>query len=226
MEEYLSAMTDILISNKGTLDKYIGDAVMGFFNAPVRIEKSEYLACKTALEQQECLIELNQKWEREGIPHIAIRIGIDTGEAMVGNIGSKDRFNYTVIGDHVNLASRLEGVNKEYLTKICVSENTYKKTKEDFFYRELDMIRVKGKIQGIKIYELVGYLDDMSIKKEKYLTYESALALYYNGEYKKAQKIFSLNIEDLASAIMTKRCQDALDKKIEVVNGVYEMKTK
>lgn len=147
MEEYLSAMTDILISNKGTLDKYIGDAVMGFFNAPLYIEKSEYLACKTALEQQERLIKLNKKWKKNGIPHIMARIGINTGEAMVGNIGSKDRFNYTVIGDHVNLASRLEGVNKEYLTKICVSENTYKKTNRDFFFRELDTIRVKGKVQ-------------------------------------------------------------------------------
>lgn len=129
MEEYLSAMTDILIVNKGTLDKYIGDAVMGFFNAPIRIEKSEYLACKTALEQQEKLVELNKKWEQEGIAPIMVRIGIATGEAMVGNIGSKDRFNYTVIGDYVNLASRLEGVNKEYLTKICVSESTYEKTR-------------------------------------------------------------------------------------------------
>ncbi len=108
MEEYLSAMTDILIANKGTLDKYIGDAVMGFFNAPLYIEKSEYLACKTALEQQAKLIELNKKWQKEGIPMIIARIGIATGEAMVGNIGSKNRFNYTVIGDYVNLASRLE----------------------------------------------------------------------------------------------------------------------
>lgn len=108
MEEYLSEMTDILIRNNGTLDKYIGDAVMGFFNAPLSIERSEYWACKTALEQQQRITELNKKWIQEGIPNIAARIGIDTGEAMVGNIGSRNRFNYTVIGDHVNLASRLE----------------------------------------------------------------------------------------------------------------------
>lgn len=108
LEEYLSEMTDILIRNKGTLDKYIGDAVMGFFNAPLSIERPEYWACKTALEQQEKITELNKKWVQEGIPNIAARVGIDTGEAMVGNIGSRNRFNYTVIGDHVNLASRLE----------------------------------------------------------------------------------------------------------------------
>jgi adenylate cyclase len=226
MEEYLSAMTDILISNKGTLDKYIGDAVMGFFNAPIRIERSEYLACKTALEQQEKLIELNKKWKEEGIPLIVARIGIATGEAMVGNIGSKDRFNYTVIGDYVNLASRLEGVNKEYLTKICVSASTYAKTKDDFFYRELDMIRVKGKTEGVRIYELVGFISDTCLKREKYHTYEQALVLYYGGDYKKAQEIFSGNVEDLASAIMAKRCQDVLDAKIEVIDGVYEMKGK
>ncbi len=226
MGEYLSAMTDILIANKGTLDKYIGDAVMGFFNAPLHIERSEYLACKTALEQQAKLVELNKEWEKQWIPHIVARIGIDTWEAMVGNIGSKDRFNYTVIGDHVNLASRLEGVNKEYLTKICVSENTYKKTKEDFIYRELDTIRVKGKTQWVKIYELVGFAHDTAIARDKYTTYESALALYYEGKYKQAQDLFAANKEDLASAIMTKRCQAVLDGKIEVINGVYEMKVK
>ena len=226
MQEYLSAMTDILISNKGTLDKYIGDAVMGFFNAPIYIEKSEYFACKTALEQQEWLVELNKKWEKEGIPTIVSRIGINTGEAMVGNIGSEVRFNYTVIGDHVNLASRLEWVNKEYGTKICVSENTYEKTKEDFFFRELDIIRVKGKEQGIKIYELVGYINDSFSPREKYRTYESALALYYKGEYKKAQSIFASNTEDITSLIMMKRCQDILSGKIEMIDGVYEMKTK
>ena len=226
MEEYLSAMTDILIANKGTLDKYIGDAVMGFFNAPLYIEKSEYLACKTALEQQAKLIELNKKWQKEGIPMIIARIGIATGEAMVGNIGSKNRFNYTVIGDYVNLASRLEWVNKEYLTKICVSESTFEKTKSEFFYRELDMIRVKGKAQWVRIYELVSFAHDTSFSRNKYYAYEKALVCYYAGEYKKAQEIFSENTEDLASAIMTKRCQDVIDGKIEVVGWVYEMKTK
>lgn len=222
MEEYLSEMTDILIYNKGTLDKYIGDAVMGFFNAPLSIERPEYWACKTALEQQQKITELNKKWVLEGIPNIAARIGIDTGEAMVGNIGSRDRFNYTVIGDHVNLASRLEGVNKEYLTKICVSESTYQKTKGDFAFRELDTIKVKGKTKGVKIYELIGFASDI-IDMEKYRTYEQALSLYYRGEYKKARDIFNTNGSDLASAIMTKRCDEAIAGTITVINGVYTM---
>jgi adenylate cyclase len=191
-------MTDILIQNKGTLDKYIGDAVMGFFNAPLTIERPEYWACKTALEQQQKITELNKKWVLEGIPNITARIGIDTGEVMVGNIGSRNRFNYTIIGDHVNLASRLEGVNKEYLTKICVSESTYQKTKEDFIFRELDTIKVKGKTKGVKIYELVGFASD-SLDREIYRTYEKALALYYKGEYKKAYDLFTTNTPDPTS---------------------------
>jgi adenylate cyclase len=198
LEEYLSEMTDILIQNKGTLDKYIGDAVMGFFNAPLTIERPEYWACKTALEQQQKITELNKKWVLEGIPNITARIGIDTGEVMVGNIGSRNRFNYTIIGDHVNLASRLEGVNKEYLTKICVSESTYQKTKEDFIFRELDTIKVKGKTKGVKIYELVGFASD-SLDREIYRTYEKALALYYKGEYKKAYDLFTTNTPDPTS---------------------------
>ena len=101
-------MTDILIKNQGTLDKYIGDAVMGFFGAPHVVDRPAYRACKTALEQQKKLHALNVMWQKQGIPPIIARIGINTGEAMIGNIGSKVRFNYTAIGDNVNLASRLE----------------------------------------------------------------------------------------------------------------------
>lgn len=141
--EYLSQMTDILIRNKGTLDKYVGDAVMGLFGAPLRIDRPEALACKTALEQQSRLRMLRSKWKKEGLPKVEARIGIHAGEAMIGNIGSKTRFNYTAMGDTVNLASRLEGVNKEYGTFICVSETVVERTGSEFVFRELDTIKVK-----------------------------------------------------------------------------------
>ncbi len=108
ISEYLSEMTDILVRNNGTLDKYIGDAVMGFYGAPLPLERSSYWACRTALEQQTRMRELNLKWGADSIPRITTRIGIHQGEVMVGNIGSKNRFNYTAMGDNVNLASRLE----------------------------------------------------------------------------------------------------------------------
>lgn len=180
MNEYLSEMTNILVQNNGTLDKYIGDSVMGFFGAPLPLERSSYWACKTALEQQQRLIELNTKWITQNIPHIVTRIGIHSGEVMVGNIGSKKRFNYTVMGDNVNLASRLEGVNKEYGTLICVSAQVVAEVgADDFVFRRLDRIRVKGKEESVEIFELVGFQSTQNHafeEKRKYIeAYETAL---------------------------------------------------
>jgi len=144
LNNYFSEMTKILIKNQGTLDKYIGDAVMAFFSAPLKVDRHSYLACKTALEQSEKLTKINQENTLKNLPQIEIRIGINTGEAMHGNLGSKGRkINYTVIGDNVNLASRLEAINKNYGTRIIVSESTYKATQDEFIFRELDTIQVK-----------------------------------------------------------------------------------
>ena len=225
LSEYLSEMTNILIANKGTLDKYIGDAVMGFFNAPLTIDNPAHHACITALEQQKAIKILNEKWSLQGIPPINARIGINTGEAIVGNIGSQDRFSYTAIGDSVNLAARLEWVNKEYGTFICVSESTYLQAKDQFSFRELDTIKVKWKTKGVKIYELLGYKDDTN-NIEKYTTYNDALYRYYSGLYTEAQKIFLSVPDDDAAEMMAERCQDALDGIIEVIDGIYEMKVK
>ena len=224
--EYLSEMTDILLKNKWTLDKYIWDAVMGFFNAPVIIERPEFMACKTALESQERLTILNEKWKWLGLPPLQMRIWINSWDAMVWNIWSKERFNYTVIWDNVNLASRLEAVNKEYLTSNIVSEETYLAVKDEFYFRELDTIKVKWKTERIKIYELLWYKDDTKVDREKISKYEIGLHLYYSWEYEKAKKIFFLNKWDKPSAIMYIRCQEIIDWKVEVINGVYSMKSK
>lgn len=224
--EYLSQMTDILIQNKGTLDKYVGDAVMGLFGAPLPLENAEVLACRTALEQQARLRMLRFKWKKEGLPVVETRIGIHAGEAMIGNIGSKTRFNYTAMGDTVNLASRLEGVNKEYGTFICVSETVAKRAADEFVFRELDTIKVKGKTEGVKIFELVGFSDDANLDRGKITKYESALALYRQGDFALAKTGFSAISGDAPSGVMADRCQLLLKGKTILENGIFTMTTK
>ncbi|MDQ1343569.1 MAG: Adenylate/guanylate cyclase protein [Patescibacteria group bacterium] len=226
ISEYLSQMTDILIRNRGTLDKYIGDAVMGFFGAPLPMEKPEAAACRTALEQQARLRMLRTQWKKEGIPTVSARIGIHAGEAMVGNVGSKTRFNYTVMGDTVNLASRLEGVNKEYGTLICVSETVAERAKDEFVFRELDTIKVKGKTEGVRIFELMGFADDPYVDRKKIARYEEALTAYRDGRFSEAKKLFDVNLSDLPSIMMSFRCESLIKGETTLENGTYSMKTK
>lgn len=147
MTAYLSRMTDILIGQGGTLDKYIGDAVMGFFGAPLDIPDHAVRACHTALLMRAALPAFNHEIGLKGIEPIDFRVGIASGEVIVGNIGSEERFNYTVLGDTVNVASRLEGIGKEYAVNIVISENTRNALDSRFFVRELDTIAAKGKTE-------------------------------------------------------------------------------
>ncbi|MDX9897411.1 MAG: CHASE2 domain-containing protein [Spirochaetia bacterium] len=156
---YFTAMTDLAIEYSGTLDKYIGDAMMAFWGAPLPLANHAVLACKCALKQMKVLDELNNSWPEA--KHIHIGIGINTGIMTVGNMGSKQRMNYTSMGDNVNLCSRLEATNKEYGTSIIISEYTYAQVKDTFIVRELDNIRVKGKNKPVLIYELVDCLESI-----------------------------------------------------------------
>ncbi len=156
LSEYFDEITKILSAQKATVDKYIGDGVMAFWGAPVPDEAHAYHACAAALACQARLRELNRKWESEGEVPLHTRIGISTGETVVGNVGSSERINYTVMGDNVNLASRLEGVNKLYGTNIIVNAATYEAVADRFWFRPLDIVAVKGKTEGTTIYELLG----------------------------------------------------------------------
>jgi adenylate cyclase len=156
---YLQSMTDIIIKYFGTLDKYIGDAVMAFWGAPIEMEDHALNACKASIEMMEALKVMNKKWESENKPILEIGIGINTGDMIVGNMGSAARMDYTLMGDNVNLGSRLEGTTKFYRIGIIISEFTYQYVKDDIIARELDLIRVKGKALPVKIYELMAIKD-------------------------------------------------------------------
>lgn len=153
LNEYLSAMTDIIFQYQGTLDKYVGDEIMAFWNAPLEQKAHADMACRAALDMMEKLHQLNRSWpERK---RLNIGIGLNTGIMVVGNMGSKNRMDYTLMGDNVNLGARLEGTNKFYGTNIIISEFTHQTVKDRFVCRELDTIRVKGKQRPVKIYELL-----------------------------------------------------------------------
>ncbi len=158
INKYLSRMTDIIMDYRGTVDKYIGDAIMAFWGAPLDDPDHPLRACQASLEMLKALGELNAELPPER--QLDIGIGINTGIATIGNMGSTKKKNYTAMGDTVNLASRLEGVNKMFHTRIIISESTFERVKDKVIARQLDVIRVKGKKQPVKIYELIGMLED------------------------------------------------------------------
>ncbi|MEW5819859.1 MAG: adenylate/guanylate cyclase domain-containing protein [Cyanobacteriota bacterium] len=157
LNEYLFNMTTIIFNNNGTLDKFIGDAIMAFWGAPIDEKDHALLAVKTALEMKDKVKELNYDWEKIYKHKVHIGIGINTEEVVVGNIGSEKFMDYTVIGDGVNLASRLEGLNKKYGTTIIIGENTYRLVKDHVNVRHLGSEKVKGKVEDTEIYELIGF---------------------------------------------------------------------
>jgi len=159
LNEYLTAMTGIILEYEGTLDKYVGDEIMCFWGAPLPQEDHALLACQCALKQMEVLGQLNERWPPER--QINIGIGINSGIMTVGNMGSLQRMDYTLTGDNVNLGARLEGTNKSYFTNIIMSEYTYGLVKDKVMARELDNIRVKGKNQPVLIYELIDAIDGL-----------------------------------------------------------------
>ncbi|MCX7820374.1 MAG: adenylate/guanylate cyclase domain-containing protein [Brevinematales bacterium] len=157
LNNYFSKMAEIVINLDGTLDKYIGDNVMAFWGAPIEIEDQEYKACEAAIKMLYTVEDMNKELKQKGIPPINLTIGINTGIVVVGNVGSEQQTNYTAIGDNVNLASRVKGLNKYFHTHIIITENTYEAVKDKFYIRELDLTKVKGKTKPVRIYELIDF---------------------------------------------------------------------
>ncbi len=156
VNRFLSPMTDIIMNNEGTIDKYMGDCIMAFWNAPLDVEEQEKKATKASVEMYEALEDLNAELEAEDLLPINIGVGINTGSVVVGNMGSDQRFDYSVLGDAVNLAARLEGQTKSYGVKTIVGEDTAKELYDDFATLEIDSIAVKGKTDAVTIYTVLG----------------------------------------------------------------------
>jgi adenylate cyclase len=193
LNEYLTEMTEIIIKNKGTVDKFIGDAILAEFGMPIYMEDHSDCAVESALLMHRRLIELDKSWSRNELPSLKARIGINTGRVVVGNMGSENVFDYTVIGDPVNLASRLEGANKLYNTSILISEATYKDLgKSKFQVRVVDIVKVKGKTKAVKIYEPYAFSDDKVLDNDKYYfeLYEKGFELYLQRDFANAKVSF------------------------------------
>jgi adenylate cyclase len=154
LNEYFSAMSDVIFSNQGTLDKFIGDAIMAIYGAPLELADGAYKCVKTALEMREKLVLLNEKWQKEGKPQIQAGFGINTGEAIVGNIGSERRMEYTAIGDMVNVAARIEGETES--NQIFITEATLQELGNRVTVKKLSPVRLKGKSSKVQIYGVTG----------------------------------------------------------------------
>ena len=224
---YFSLLAHTITSNKGTIDKYIGDSIMAFWGAPVEIDKKKHaeLACRSALICQTQGFNLSNMWKREGKPRFRTRFGIHTGEVVVGNMGSDERINYTVLGDNVNLASRLEGLNKYYGTEIIVSDATHNLVKDLFEFRALDKITVKGKTQAIFIYELLAEKDKLDQKVLRaYRVYETGLKYYLSGDWDnciKYMKDVEKHLNDKAAQVIIERAENFKANPPKKWNGVY-----
>lgn len=232
LTRYLTPMTQIVFSNKGTLDKYMGDAMMAFFGAPIFFPDHAKYGCRAALQNLEKLKELQKEFSELGLPHIDIGIGLNSAEMSVGNMGSDIVRNYTVMGDAVNLGSRLEGITKEYGVRIVLSQFTYSDVKDEFTCRELDRVKVKGKNEPVKIYELVSEGTPSDQKTANMLShFNQGYGLYSERNFKEALEAFKLALAQLPgdgpSELYVERCEEYIANPPSADwDGVFTMKTK
>jgi adenylate cyclase len=207
LSAYLTAMMDELLAEQATLDKFLGDGIMAYFGAPLPDPRHAVRACRAALAMQRRLADINTRtptpWR--------MRIGLNTGAAVAGNMGTNTIFNFTVIGDTVNLASRLEGANKEYGSLILAGEETWRRSADDFEWRELDWLRVKGATRPMPIYELLGEKGSLTAARRHAISlFADGLAAYRAGRWDIAERVLrdaqALDSTDRPVAVLLARC--------------------
>lgn len=228
---YLTRMTEEIYNTSGTVDKFIGDAIMAFYGAPVPNEKHAQLACRCALQSVKKLEQLNIELKGRNFPHLEMGMGINTGDVSVGNMGSSMIQNYTVMGDAVNLASRLEGLTRMYGNFIILGPVTYESVKNEFTCREIDEVVVKGKTNAIRIYDLLYEGSPKSEDQEWLQTYRAAREKYVQGQFSEAQNLFEhcqkLNPQDKISGTFIKKCHDLIaNPPTEAWTGINYLREK
>jgi adenylate cyclase len=232
LNEYLGEMTSVIFKRWGTLDKYIGDAIMAFWGSPYPQPDHALRACGCALDMTARLEELNRKWQSSGKTPIATGIGINTGPVKVGNMGSDKRMSWTVIGDHVNLASRLEGQTKDYRCRILCGEGTFLAAQEHYIFRDLDRIRVQGKFEPVKVYELLGFAASAAQYDNLLQRWDAAVARYRAGRWQDTmralEELLHTYPDDGPAYTLLQRCHDKLADGVPAGpwDGVYVAKSK
>jgi adenylate cyclase len=232
LNEYFTPMTALVFEHGGTLDKYMGDAIMAFFGAPGALANHAEKSCLAAIDMVECLNALNERWAERGLPGIDIGIGVNSGPMRVGNMGSTQRMDYTVMGDNVNLGSRLEGINKAYGTRIMASEFTEAAARDAIHFREIDSVRVKGKLEPVRIFEVVGRGPVAPPDTAAWVDpYETGLEYFRGQRWDEAKAAFAQVLDvrptDLAARIFIERCTSmAANPPGESWDGVFTMTSK
>ena len=226
LNDFLSAMTDIIHEEGGTIDKYEGDAIIAFWNAPLEVPDHAERLVRASLRCRAKLIEMRPFFRKQIGKDIFMRIGANTGPAVVGNMGSHTRFNYTMLGDAVNLAARLEGVNKEFGTYTLISKSTRDEMGGKFATRELGKVAVVGRREPVTIYEPM-FWEEFEARKEVLEPFLKGLHLFYKGQFDRAIEIFSaLRNLDPAAAAYENKCRSLRDSQPENWQGIWVMKMK
>ncbi|MBN2447062.1 MAG: adenylate/guanylate cyclase domain-containing protein, partial [Phycisphaerae bacterium] len=224
LNDYLTEMTDIIMDEGGTLDKYEGDAIIAFWNAPLEQSDHAVRACRAALRCQRRLAELRETYEKRTGAALRMRVGLNTGDVVVGNMGSRKRFNYTILGDAANLASRLEGANKAFGTETMVAESTWRLASGAFQGRQLADLRVVGRKTAVAVYELTGSATDPAPTGAD--VFAAGLTRFRKGDFAAAREVFEQLVDDPAAQHYARRCANLCAHPPEAWDGVWGLTEK